>query len=175
MVKQSNTLFAHNSINNMAFNIFKYYFTLNKINHKHHTVSSLNSAHSMPTVSLELPTYKTSPGKLWCLYPDRLHGSYRSIDIISNQNSPGERAESFKEILNDLERLKQHNVTVEIIWCPANCNIQYNEVANEEAKKCALALSQCENVEKHLRGTSYSTISKVIREFSNQQWQKLGR
>ena len=74
--------------------------------------------------------------------------------------------------MNDLERLKQHNVTVEIIWCPGHCNIQYNEVANEEEKKCALALSQCENVEQDLRETSYSTISEVIREFSYQQWLK---
>ena len=101
-----------------------------------------------------------------------LYQNIAAIDIVCNQNSPGERAESFKEIWKYLKRLKQHNVTVTIIWCPGHCDIKYNEIADEEAKKCALTLSQSEYVELDLREASYSTISKVIREFSYQQWQK---
>ena len=63
IVKQSNILFAHNSINNKTPHIFKDYFTLNKITHKHHTVNNLNSVYSMPAGSLELPMYRTSSGK----------------------------------------------------------------------------------------------------------------
>ena len=63
------------------------------------------------------------------------------IDIVCNQNSPGERAESFKGIWKDLQRLKQHNVMVTIIWCPGHCDIKHNEIADEEAKMCALKVN----------------------------------
>ena len=55
---------------------------------------------------------------------------------------------------------------------PWSLRHKVQRIADEEAKKCALTLSQSEYVELDLREASYSTISKVIREFSYQQWQK---
>ena len=63
IVKQSNISFAHNFINNQTPHIFKGYFTLSKVAHKHHTVNSLNLVYSLPAGSLELPMYITSSGK----------------------------------------------------------------------------------------------------------------
>ena len=63
IVKLSNIIFTHDTINGKSPSIFENYFTFHKINHKHETVNSLNSIYSLPTGSLELPIYRTESGK----------------------------------------------------------------------------------------------------------------
>ena len=63
IVKLSNIIFTHDTINGKSPSIFENYFTFHKINHQHETVNSLNSIYSLPTGSLELPIYRTESGK----------------------------------------------------------------------------------------------------------------
>ena len=52
IIKQSNILFTHNAINGKVSDIFKDYFTFNKVDHLHNTVDNLNSVYSIPKGSL---------------------------------------------------------------------------------------------------------------------------
>ena len=63
IIKQSNILFTHNTINKKSPEIFKDYFSFVETDHEHDTVNSLNSIYSTPIGSLQLPNYKTKSGK----------------------------------------------------------------------------------------------------------------
>ena len=63
IVKCSNILFTHNTINNKSPAIFRDYFIFNETSHQHQTVKSLTSIYSIPPGSLILPIYKTNSGR----------------------------------------------------------------------------------------------------------------
>ena len=63
IVKQSNILFTHNTINAKNPSIFKDFFIFDEQTHEHETVNALNSTYSIPTGSLILPTYRNNAGK----------------------------------------------------------------------------------------------------------------
>ena len=63
IVKQSNIIFTHNSINSNTPRIFNDYFIFEESNHQYQTVNSLNSTYSIPAGSLELPKYRTNSRK----------------------------------------------------------------------------------------------------------------
>ena len=58
-----------------------------------------------------------------------------------------------------------------MVWCPGHCDIEYNDIADREAKKCAYELSQNAHIESKLKEVGYDTTSKLIREQTTQQWQ----
>ena len=62
IVKYSNILFTHNTINNNSPRTFQDYFIFNEINHQHQTVNSLSSIYSIPAGSLKLPIYRSNSG-----------------------------------------------------------------------------------------------------------------
>ena len=63
LIKQSNILFTHNTINHRSPSIFDKYFEFKETNHEHQTVNSLNSNYSIPNGSLVLPTYQSKTGE----------------------------------------------------------------------------------------------------------------
>ena len=63
IVKLNNILFTHNTINNKSPKIFNNFFTLKQSTHQHLTTNNINSAHSIPKGSLDIPTYNTTSGK----------------------------------------------------------------------------------------------------------------
>ena len=63
IVKLNNVLFTHNTINSKSPATFNGYFNFKEIIHSHQTVNSLNSTYSIPTGSLDLPTYQTKAGE----------------------------------------------------------------------------------------------------------------
>ena len=63
IIKQSNILFTHNTINKQSPNVFKDYFDFKEVVHDHDTVNNLNSTYSLPLGSLQLPLYKTTAGE----------------------------------------------------------------------------------------------------------------
>ena len=63
IVKCSNILFTHNTINNNSPATFRDYFVFNGTSHQHQTVNSLTSIYSIPSGSLKLPLYNTNSGK----------------------------------------------------------------------------------------------------------------
>ena len=63
IIKCSNILFTHNTINNKSPTTFGDYFVFNETSHQHQTVNSLTSIYSIPPGSLILPNYRTNSGK----------------------------------------------------------------------------------------------------------------
>ena len=63
IVKSSNLLFTHNTINKKSPVIFENYFVFYETTHQHQTVNSISSTYRFPTGSLILPIYKTNSGK----------------------------------------------------------------------------------------------------------------
>ena len=94
-----------------------------------------------------------------------------AIDVVCDQTQPEKRSDTFKEIWRCLEILEQRKITVKMVWCPGHCGIEYNDIADKEAKKCASNLSKNRHIQSELKEVSYNTISKLIREQSIQQWQ----
>ena len=64
IVKNSNLLFNHNTINKSSLAVFDDYFLINETSHLHQTVNSLTSTYSISTGSLKLPIYRTKSGRL---------------------------------------------------------------------------------------------------------------
>ena len=52
MIKLSNILFAHDTINNNTPAIFKDYFTFNGVSHQHDTINRLNSTFTVFVMAL---------------------------------------------------------------------------------------------------------------------------
>ena len=63
IVKNSNLLFTHNTINKNSPAVFDNYFLFDEASHPHQTINSLTSTYSIPTGSLKLPIYRTEAGK----------------------------------------------------------------------------------------------------------------
>ena len=63
IVKNSNLLFTHNTINKNSPVVFNNIFLFNETSHPHQTVNSLTSTYSIPTGSLKLPIYRTEAGR----------------------------------------------------------------------------------------------------------------
>ena len=63
IVKNSNLLFTHNTINKNSPAVFDNYFLFDEASHPHQTINRLTSTYSIPTGSLKLPIYRTDAGK----------------------------------------------------------------------------------------------------------------
>ena len=63
IIKTSNIIFTHNTINNKSPIVFKNYFKTKQTHHQHMTTNNPNSEYSIPKGSLEIPDYKTKSGK----------------------------------------------------------------------------------------------------------------
>ena len=64
------------------------------------------------------------------------------------------------------KHLDELNVTVKIAWVPGHCGIEFNELADQAAKKgCSLSEDTVEKIER----LSYSTLSKWIDELLKQE------
>ena len=64
IISLNNILFTHNTLNNNTPIIFKDYFKFKEVRHEHQTINRINSTYSIPEGSLELPTFRTTTGKL---------------------------------------------------------------------------------------------------------------
>ena len=63
IIKMSNILFTHNTVNNNTPVIFRKYFDFKEMNHQHSLTNNLGNVYSIPKGSLQLPIYKTNSGK----------------------------------------------------------------------------------------------------------------
>ena len=55
--------------------------------------------------------------------------------------------------------------------CPWHCNIVYNDISDEEAKRSAEQLSQLSSQEDSIRQLSCSTINRIIKNEQINDWQ----
>ena len=56
-----------------------------------------------------------------------------AIDVVSKQQSFENHAKSLREINGQVKELKALGIKPYLIWCPAHCNIEYNEMADKVA------------------------------------------
>ena len=76
-----------------------------------------------------------------------------------------------RDIWEKLNRLKNQGLSTIVIWCPGHCDILYNDMADEEAKKSAESLSQISHQLSPVNTLDISTIAMVIKEEQMNAWQ----
>ena len=107
IVKYSNILFTHNTINNNSPRTFQDYFIFNEINHQHQTVNSLSSIYSIPAGSLKLPIYRSNSGLTSIKYI--CSSTWNStLKNLSLENLEEIQSKSFLDEQNQYNKLKIH-------------------------------------------------------------------
>ena len=62
-------------------------------------------------------------------------------------------------------------IQVFLIWCPENCDIIFNDLTDETAKKAAEEISKTITQNESVNQLDQSTIQKIIREDQTKAWQ----
>ena len=92
-----------------------------------------------------------------------------AIDILVNQNDIQKWSCALRRAWLLKKHLDELNVTVKLAWVPGHCGIEFNELADQAAKKgCSLSEETVGKIER----LSYSTLSKWIDELLKQEWQE---
>ena len=60
-----------------------------------------------------------------------------AIDIVSKKQCLEIQAKSLREINDQVKELKDLGIKPYLIWCPAHCNIDYNEMVDKIASDAA--------------------------------------
>ena len=94
-----------------------------------------------------------------------------AIDIVINQSDIKTRLEILRNIWKSLNSLKNIGIQVFLIWCPGHCDIIFNDLADETAKKAAEELSNMVTQNDSVTQLDQSTLQKIIREDQTKAWQ----
>ena len=82
-----------------------------------------------------------------------------------------ERLHYFRSIWSTLAFLERSKIKVTMVWCPGHCDIVYNDLADEEAKKAAEELSNANEVNSVMQSVSINTVKKIITGMQQRDWQ----
>ena len=58
-----------------------------------------------------------------------------------------------------------------MVWCPGHCDIVYNDLADEEAKKAAEELSNAHEANSDMQSVSVNTVKKIMTGMQQRNWQ----
>ena len=67
--------------------------------------------------------------------------------------------------------LRKIGLSVTVIWFPGHCDILYNDMADEEAKKSAEILSQIGEYSKPVNILDLSTVKMIVKKEQTRAWQ----
>ena len=94
-----------------------------------------------------------------------------AIDIVCKQSDVTTRPKKMKNIWQMLKMLKSIGISIIIIWCPGHCDILYNDMADEEAKRSAEMLSLVSEYDDPVKKLDLSTVKMIIKEEQTRVWQ----
>ena len=77
----------------------------------------------------------------------------------------------WREKIFPLYEQQRSKIMVTMIWCPGHCDIVYNDLADEEAKKAAEELSNVHEANSDMQSVSVSTVKKIITGMQQRDWQ----
>ena len=67
--------------------------------------------------------------------------------------------------------LKSIGISIIITWCPGHCDILYNDMADEEAKRSAEMLSLISEYVDPVKKLDLSSVKMIIKEEQTRAWQ----
>ena len=93
-----------------------------------------------------------------------------AIDIFSKQNNAYKRLTDFKEIWKCLEKLKNLNIDLKLIWIPGHADILGNELADVAAKKGSLIHDDLDRVEEISSQVLFGWVKEKVLKRWGEMW-----
>ena len=90
--------------------------------------------------------------------------------MVTNQTNLKERLHYFRSIWSTLAFLERSKIIVTMVWSPGHCDIVYNYLADEEAKKAAEQLLNAHEVDSVMQSVSINTVKKTITGMQQWDW-----